>query len=92
MPVPGAFANVTVDLREYGQALLVPTQAIVPELNAQNVYVFRNGKAEQVEVQTGLRRESLIQITDGLSPGDTVITTGLLQIRPGSPVSISKLN
>lgn len=90
--LPGAFANVTVDLREYGQALLVPTQAIVPELNAQNVYVFRNGKAEQVEVQTGLRRESLIQITDGLSPGDTVITTGLLQIRPGSPVSISKLN
>ncbi|MCB0578308.1 MAG: efflux RND transporter periplasmic adaptor subunit [Phaeodactylibacter sp.] len=90
--LPGSFANVTVDLREYGQALLVPTQAIVPELNAQNVYVYRNGKAEQVEVQTGLRQESLIQVTEGLSPGDTVITTGLLQIRPGAAVTISKLN
>lgn len=90
--LPGAFANVTVNLREYDQAILVPTQAIVPELNAQNVFVYRNGKAEQIEVQTGLRRESLIQITDGLSAGDTVITTGLLQIRPGADVTISKLN
>ena len=90
--LPGAFANVTVNLREFGQALLVPTQAIVPELNTQNVYVYRSGKAEHVEVQTGLRRESLIQITEGLSPGDTVITTGLLQIRPGTDVAISKLN
>ncbi len=90
--LPGAFANVTVDLQEFGDALLVPTQAIVPELNTQNVYVYRNGKAEQVEVQTGLRRESLIQVTEGLSPGDTVIITGLLQIRPGAAVTISELN
>ncbi len=90
--LPGAFANVTVDLEEFGEAIMVPTQAIIPELNAQNVYVYRNGKAEQIEVQTGLRRESLIQVTEGLSPGDTVITTGLLQIRPGADVTISQLN
>ncbi|MCO6475841.1 MAG: efflux RND transporter periplasmic adaptor subunit [Phaeodactylibacter sp.] len=90
--LPGAFANVTVDLEEFGAAIMVPTQAIIPELNAQNVYVYRNGKAEQIEVQTGLRRESLIQVTEGLSPGDTVITTGLLQIRPGADVTISQLN
>ena len=90
--LPGAFANVTVNLREFGQAIMVPTQALVPELNTQNIYVYRNGKAEEIEVETGLRRESLIQITNGLSPGDTVITTGLLQIRPGADVTISKLN
>ena len=90
--LPGAFANVTVDLREFGEAILVPTQAIVPEMNTQNVYVYRSGKAEKLEVQTGLRRESLIQVTEGLSPGDTVITTGLLQIRPGADVTITKLN
>jgi len=90
--LPGAFAYVTVNLKEFNQAILVPTQAIIPELNTQSVYVYRSGKAEQVEVLTGLRRDSLIQITEGLLPGDTVITTGLLQIRPGADITISSLN
>ncbi len=90
--LPGAFANVTVSLKEFDQAILVPTQAIIPELNSQKVYVYRNGVAESQEVTTGIRQASLIQVTTGLEPGDTVITTGILQLRPGAPVTISQLN
>jgi membrane fusion protein (multidrug efflux system) len=47
---------------------------------------------EFVEVETGLRDSVFIQITSGLKQGDTVVTTGLMAIRPNSKVKIGKLN
>ncbi len=90
--LPGAFAEVQVELEEYEGALLVPTQAIVPELNEKMVYLYRNGTAQAATVKTGIRQERYIQVTEGLQPGDTVITTGLLQIQPGAPVEITEVN
>lgn len=90
--LPGAFADVKVELEEYAGTLLVPTQAIVPELNDKKVFRFENGKAQPVVVKTGIRQERRIQILEGLSAGDTIITTGLLQIQPGAPVRITKLH
>ncbi len=89
--LPGAFARVTVSLQQFDQAIMVPTQAIIPEESSQKVFVYRDGKAESVEVKTGIRQEADIQITAGLAPGDTLITTGMLQLRPGTSVSISSL-
>lgn len=90
--LPGAFANVKVELQEYTGAILVPTQAIIPELNDKKVFRYKNGKAQQVIVTTGIRQERNIQILEGLSVGDTILTTGLLQVQPGAPVRITKLN
>ena len=90
--LPGAFANVAVRLRSFADAIMIPTQAILPELDGKKVFVYKNGKATQVAVETGIRREDLIQVTKGLSYGDTVITTGLMQIRPGADVSITQIN
>ncbi|HEX2866503.1 MAG TPA: efflux RND transporter periplasmic adaptor subunit [Ignavibacteriales bacterium] len=89
---PGAFANIEIVLREIPDALLVPTQSLVPDLKGQKVFVARGGRALSVPVKTGIRQEKTIQITGGLSVGDTVITTGLLQIRPNMPVRISRVN
>lgn len=89
---PGAFANIEIVLREINNALMIPTQALVPDFKGQKVFVAKNGRAVQTPVITGIRQESLIQITDGLSQGDTVITTGLLQLRPNMPVKISQVN
>lgn len=89
--LPGAFANVLVELEEYKGAILVPTQAIVPEMSSKKVYCYRDGKATPVVVETGIRQERYIQVTEGLNPGDTVITTGLLQIKPGASVTLSKI-
>ena len=87
--LPGAFANVSVNLQQYDEAIMVPTEAIVPEMGGKKVFVYRSGQAQAVTVETGIRQASMIQVTSGLAPGDTVITTGVLQIRPGSAVSIS---
>lgn len=89
--LPGAFANVVVNLSEVQAAILVPTEAIIPEMDGKKVFLYKNGQAESVKVETGIRQASMIQVTHGLEPGDTVITTGVLQIRPGSTVNISAL-
>ena len=90
--LPGAFADVTLILKEIPDALMVPTQAIIPILKGQKVYLCRNGVVAQVEVKTGIRTDTEVQITEGLSPKDTVITTGILQLAPGMPVKITETN
>jgi membrane fusion protein (multidrug efflux system) len=89
--LPGSFAKVTVNINEYGEAILIPTQALMPKLNTNNVYILNNGKVELVEVNTGIREENRVQVTSGIEVGDTIITTGLLQLSPGDAVRISKL-
>lgn len=89
--LPGAFANVSVNLRSFAGAIMIPTQAILPDLEGKKVFVFKGGKATSVDVETGIRREDFIQVTKGLSIGDTVITTGIMQIRPGAEVNVTKI-
>ncbi|MDX1666263.1 MAG: efflux RND transporter periplasmic adaptor subunit [Saprospiraceae bacterium] len=89
--LPGSFANVTVNLKSYQSAILIPTEAIVSQLEGQTVFLYRDGKADLVPVKTGIRRDVSIQILEGIQEGDTVITSGILQMRPGAPVRISDL-
>lgn len=87
--LPGAFANINIVLQRTEKANLIPTGALIPELNQMKVFVLKSGKAESVNVTTGTRTEAKIQITEGLHLGDTVITSGILQIRVGSSVKIA---
>jgi membrane fusion protein (multidrug efflux system) len=87
--LPGAFAQVRVNLQTFENTILVPTQAIIPELGGKKVYVFKGGIAESREVETGIRKDALIQVLRGIEAGDTVITTGVLQIRAGAPVRLT---
>lgn len=86
---PGAFANVELNLKETDEAIIIPSVSIVPELKGQLVYLYKNGVATPQRVETGLREEIHVQITSGLAEGDTVITSGILQIRPGAKVKIT---
>ena len=90
--IPGAFANVELSLKEINDAILVPTVAIVPELKGQKVYLYKSGVVFPQYVELGIREETRVQIIAGLSKGDTVITSGILQIRPKSKVKISEFN
>ncbi|MEX0823459.1 MAG: efflux RND transporter periplasmic adaptor subunit [Balneolaceae bacterium] len=88
---PGAFTNITFILDTIDDALMVPTISLIPELNSQKLFVIRNGVVAEVRVPTGIRTSEKVQILDGVAPGDTVLTTGLLQVRPGSEVEITNL-
>lgn len=88
---PGAFANITLVLNEIENALMVPSISVIPQLNSQKIYTITNGTVSEVTVQTGIRTSDQVQIIDGVAPGDTVLTTGLLQVNPGTEVEITKL-
>ncbi len=90
--LPGTFAKVDVILQAYDEALMIPTQAVIPELGGKKVFLARNGTAQAVPVETGIRKEKTVQVLEGIAPGDTVITTGVLQLREGAPVRIERLN
>jgi membrane fusion protein (multidrug efflux system) len=82
--VPGAFAEVEVLFPER-DAVTVPSFALVPELRGQRVFLYRGGKALGVSVQTGLRTEDRVEITKGVTAGDTLITSAFSPSRPAHP-------
>ena len=86
---PGAYVQIELQLKKISDALMVPTQAVVPVLKGQTIFVCKNGIVVSIPVNTGIRTASTVQILNGLSTGDTVITTGLMQLRPGLPVKVT---
>ncbi len=89
--VPGNFAKVKLSFDPDPNALMVPTQAVIPQARGKKIYVYRGGTADFVEVTTGMRDSSMVQITGGLNKGDTVIITGLLALKPEAKVSLRQV-
>ncbi len=87
---PGSFVKVFVEMGETANAIMVPTQCVIPTLKGQKVMVSRNSVATEVEIKIGVRTEEMIQILEGLGVGDTVIATGLLSVKKDSPVKLIK--
>ena len=86
--MPGRFITAKIRMSDIPQAIAIPTEAIVPEMGVDKVYVYRSGKAHAVTVKTGLRTDAQIHIIEGIELGDTIITSGTLQLREGLPVEL----
>jgi len=89
---PGLFAKVEVVLSHKDSALMVPSIAVINDLNGHKVYLEKNGEVVEQPVEVGIRTDSEVEILNGIELNDTVITTGLLQITPGALVEITKVN
>ncbi len=87
----GHFAPVTLLLSRIENTVAIPSEALIPEMDGEMVYVYRKGKATSVKINTGLRTESMVQVVDGLKFGDTLITTGILQLRQNLSVVLDTL-
>jgi len=85
---PGAFVKVFVNAGIDKQAILVPTNCIIPDDKNNQVILVKGGKAQFANVKTGVREANNVEITSGISPGDTVVVTGVLFARPKSPLQI----
>jgi membrane fusion protein (multidrug efflux system) len=88
---PGRSVSIDIKLKEIKNTLSVPSQAVIAEMGRDIAYIYKNGVAQQVQLTKGLRTASSVQIIKGLSVGDTLITTGVMQLRDGLPVSIDKI-
>jgi len=88
---PGAFADITVVFDTIDDAITVPAFAVLPELGGQQVFVVEGGQAQPRSVETGVRTDSVVQVTGGLTVGDTVLTSGIQQLRPGLSIQVEKV-
>ena len=89
--LPGRYASVLLKKDEIPNAIAIPTEAIVPEMGKDKVYLYKSGKAEPVDIITGIRTASEVQVIRGLHVGDTIITSGTLQLRTGLAVTLDNI-
>ena len=87
--IPGRYVNVNLVTQRFDNTLAVPSEAIVSEMGIDKVFVCKNGKAQPAEIAKGLRTDAMVQVLRGLVPGDTVITSGTMQLRSGQNVVVS---
>ncbi len=87
---PGAFVKVNLELGQTASAIQVPTEAVVPVASGYQVYKVVHGKVAPQDVKIGIRSERVIQITTGLVVGDTLLRTGVLQVKPGDGVVVKE--
>lgn len=87
--IPGTFAEVSLPLENIKDALLVPTEALIPIQNGKKVFVALNGKAKEVVVETGARTDKDVLVLTGLKAGDTVLTSGVMSLKDEAPVKVS---
>jgi membrane fusion protein (multidrug efflux system) len=89
--LPGAFAKVKLTFDPNPNALLVPTQAVLPQARGKKLILYKGGTAIFADVTTGIRDSATVQIVEGVQPGDTVVVTGLLSVRPEGKIQIGRI-
>lgn len=86
--LPGTFANVELPLDIIKDAVVIPSEAIVPVQNGKKVFVSINGKAKEVMVETTTRTDASVLVLTGLKVGDTLITSGVMSLKEEAPVKV----
>lgn len=84
----GAFVKISIDATAPTTSILIPSNCIIPESTLKKVVVVKDGIGQLVEVETGERNEGLVQIIKGLSVGDSIAVSGVLFVKPNSPVKV----
>lgn len=90
--LPGQFVKVITNFDPDPNAIMIPSQAVIPQARGKKVAVYRNGMADFIDVETGARDSANVQIVSGLKVGDTIITTGLMSLKPKGKVQLGKVS
>ena len=86
--LPGTFADVELPLDIIKDAIVVPTEAIIPVQNGKKVFISSNGQAKEVMIETATRTDASILVLSGLKAGDTIITSGVMSLKNETPVTV----
>jgi len=87
----GSFAKINLTLDQIPKTIMVPTECVIPDLKTSKVYVYHNGVAVAKPVKTDLRTDTKIEIVSGLQQGDSLVVSGLIQMRPKVPLKVVKV-
>jgi len=86
---PGMSIDITIPTAEGGKGLMIPTEAIVPSATGQNAWILKNGQPHLIPVEIGIRTPLKVEITQGVEKGDSVVVTGIMQLRERSQVEVT---
>ena len=88
---PGRSVSVKIKSSELKDAIIVPNEAVIAEMGRDIAYIYSAGQAKEVELSKGIRTESSVQVLGGINLGDTLIVSGIMQLRDGLPVTIDNI-
>lgn len=88
--LPGAYVKVYLNEIKKLQSIMVPSNVIIPDSKTKQLVIVKNGQAKFINVETGYRTETAVEITSGLNVGDSVIVAGMLFVREGNSLKIGK--
>ena len=86
---PGMFARVRLFTSGTKDTMVVPEESLFPVGDDKYVYKVVDRKAMRQKVDIGQRREGRVEIVNGLTPDDIVVTAGAIKLREGAPVTIA---
>ena len=87
--LPGVFADIELPLDQIKDAIIVPSEAVVPIQSGKKVFIANNGKAKEIKIETSTRTDSSILVLTGLKEGDTLITSGVMALKDEAPIKVN---
>jgi len=86
--LPGTFATIELSLKNIKDAIVIPTEAVVPIQNGKVVYIANNGKAKEVKIETLARTSKDVVVTSGIKSGDTLLTSGVMALKDEAEIKV----
>lgn len=86
---PGMFARVRLFTSGVKDTMVVPEESLFPVGDDKYVYKVVEGKALRQKIEIGARRDGRVEVVNGLTPEDVIVTAGVIKLREGAPVSVA---
>ena len=86
--LPGTFATIELSLKNIKDAIVIPTEAVVPIQDGKVVYIANNGKAKEVKIETLARTAKDVVVTSGIKSGDTLLTSGVMALKDEADIKV----
>jgi len=84
----GTFATIELPLKNIKGAIQIPSEAVVPVQDGKVVYIANNGKAKEVKIETIIRTDKNVIVTQGVKSGDTILTSGVMALKDEADIKV----
>jgi membrane fusion protein (multidrug efflux system) len=84
----GTFATIELPLKNIKGAIQIPSEAVVPVQDGKVVYIANNGKAKEVKIETIVRTDKNVIVTQGVKSGDTILTSGVMALKDEADIKV----
>jgi membrane fusion protein (multidrug efflux system) len=85
---PGMFGRMSIVYDQHENVLQIPRSAVIEDMGVETVFVVDDEKAVRRTVQTGYGANGMIEVTDGLTDTDSVVTVGQVGLKQDAKVTV----